>query len=425
MRLLSSFNGREGTDMPSRWTWKREWTWILVIFLGLRVIYSSMGALALSDGPPIPLGADLSLDTAKTQLLADPVSESLVNVWLRWDTAWYIKIAASGYGSGDGSIAFMPLYPWLIRITGTLLGGNLLLGAILVSNLACFISLILLFELARLETGSRIDSMQTVLGILVFPTGFFLFAAYTESLFLMFLLAAWLCARSEHWLAAGLLAVPATLCRVQGALLSPVFIWLYLVSACCGVGLKPLEQIRAVWKMLATPAGRMEARSSLWKPAGLTVFLPVFTLLVHQVWLKLSNLGSFPQTLITHWGIRTVMPWKGFLLFMDRLFTREKVFIDYIDLAVFLLILAVTIFATLRMHPVYALFNVLNLGLFFMRGTPPHLLDSFSRYALILFPAFLVFGTLEKRKVAFIIGSFSFILQLFLLMGFLDWRWVA
>lgn len=408
-----------------RLTWKRDWTWILIALLTLRVLYSVVGVVTLSKGEPEALGPGESMFASIAPLKTDDISRALVNVWLRWDTAWYLKIAASGYAAKDASIAFMPLYPWLIKAAGFLLGGNLMLAAILVSNLAAIFAMILLYELALREFNFKTQAMQSVLAMLVFPTGFFLFAAYTESLFLALILAAWLFARHKQWWAAGSMAALATLCRLQGALLSPVLLWLYLVAAADAEAFRPLEQLRAVWQMLTTTAGWSKAKASLLKPAGLAVLLPGAGMLGYQAWLKFARLGDIPQALETQWGIRTVLPWEGFRLFLNRLVTTQRVFIDYIDLGILVLVLGVCIYASLHMDPAYSLYNWLNLGLFFMRGTPPHLLDSFSRYLLLLFPAFLVFGAIRNRWLAVALGSLSFIVQLFLVMGFLDWRWVA
>jgi hypothetical protein len=408
-----------------RLTWKREWTWILIVLLTLRVVYSVLGIMAISDGLPEALGADESMFAAIAPLKTDGVSEALVNVWMRWDTAWYLKIAASGYAAKDASIAFMPLYPWLIKLAGFLLGGNLLLGAILISNLATIIAVILLYELVLLEKNFKTNAMQSLLALLVFPTGFFLFAAYSESLFLMLTLAAWLYARHKNWWAAGIMAALATLCRLQGALLSPLLLWLFLVSTAGAEALLPRKQVQAVWHMLTTSVGWGKAKASLLLPSGFAILLPGVTTLSYQAWLKYANMGDIRQALVTQWGIRTVMPWEGFRLFLVRLFTEPRVFIDYIDLGVLVLMLGVCIYASFSLDPAYSLYSWMNLGLFFMRGTPPHLLDSFSRYLLMLFPAFLVFGGIKNRRLAMVLGILSFIVQLFLVMGFLDWRWVA
>jgi hypothetical protein len=425
MILLSSLSAMEANKMHFRFTWKREWTWILIVFLTLRLVYSFLGAVAVSDGLPKPLDGNEYTRRIQTSLHTDPVSQTLVNVWLRWDTTWYLIIADSGYGGNDGSIAFLPLYPWLIQLTGFLLGGNLLLGAILVSNLAGLTALILLYELISLERVFKTNPIQSVLALLLFPSAFFLFAAYTESLFLMLILAACLCAQHKRWLAAGTLAALATLCRLQGILLMPVLLWFYLAAAAEARGMQPLAQIQTIWKMFTTSAEWKKAQPALLQPDGFAIFLPGVALLAYLGWLHYSNLGTTSQALKNFWGIQTVMPWEGFRLFLGRLFSRQRVFIDYIDLGTLLLMLIVCTYAIFRLDPAYSIYNWLSISLFFMRGTPPHLLDSFSRYLLLLFPAFLIFGAIQNRRLAIFFGSLSFIIQLFLVMGFLDWRWVA
>jgi hypothetical protein len=411
--------------MRFRSTWKREWTWILTAFLLLRLIYTFLGAMAVSQGLPVPLDEnEITLKLMNT-LHSDPVSQAVVNVWLRWDTAWYLKIAASGYAVNDGSIAFMPLYPWLMRVTGELFGGNLLLGGIIVSNLAGLIVCILLFELTRLERNFKTNPFQTVLALLVFPSAFFLFAVYSESLFLMLMLASWLSARHKRWLVAGILGGLATLCRLQGILLIPVMAWLFMAAAAGAEGLPPKDQIRTVWRMLTERDEGYKKRVSMLRPAGLAVFLPGLSLMAYQVWSSYSKLGSIFDVHSASWHIRTVMPWEGFKLFITRLFSQQRVFIDYIDLGLLLIIVGICIYAMFRLDPAYSIYSWLNLSLFFMRGTPPHLLDGFNRFLLMIFPAFLVLGALRNRLLVIILGSLSFIVQLFLVMGFLDWRWVA
>ena len=48
----------------------------------------------------------------------------LLGVWQRWDTLWYTLIACRGYSLEDTSIFAPPLYPWLMRGLGRLLGGG-------------------------------------------------------------------------------------------------------------------------------------------------------------------------------------------------------------------------------------------------------------------------------------------------------------
>src|SRR5262249_2545280 len=60
---------------------------------------------------------------------------------------------------------------------------------------------------------------RTLLYLVAFPTSLFLAAAYTESLFLLLSIGAFLALRRHRWLLAGLLVAVATLTRQVGILL--------------------------------------------------------------------------------------------------------------------------------------------------------------------------------------------------------------
>jgi hypothetical protein len=420
--------------MGNRLFWKKEWTTILILFLFFRLLYSLLGVLEASGPDPEPLSGGPVYEAAATLLKQGAVSHALVNVWFRWDTVWYLKIAAFGYSPQDGTLAFMPLYPWLVRGLGALTG-NYLLATLIISNLACLLALLLFYEVALGEVRNNDIALWGTFLLASFPSAFFLFAGYTDSLFLALVLAAWLFARRGNWLPAGLLGALATLCRLQGALLTPMLAWAWLASVVeSGVAdLSPLAQARQVWSLVTTRRGWASLLNRLKKPDWLAFFLPVLTFAAYSLWLRLAGLGFIPATLETHWGIRTVMPWTGFGLFLQRLVGERRVFIDYIDLSLFGVLLALLVVGLFRLNPALSLYNFLTLSLFFMRGTQPHLLDSFNRYFLGLFPAFImvaqlatiIIAGLRNRTLRAALWLISFGLQIFLLMGFLDWRWVA
>ena len=434
--------------MRKRFSWKKEWTTILVLFLFFRLLYSLLGVLEASGPDPEPLSGGPVYAAAATLLKQGAVSHALVNVWFRWDTVWYLKIAAFGYSPRDGTLAFMPLYPWLVRGLGALTG-NYLLAALIISNLACLLALLLFYEVVLGEVRNNDIALWGTFLLASFPSAFFLFTAYTDSLFLALVLAAWLFARRGKWLAAGLLAALATLCRLQGALLSIVLLWTFL-AACGFERLFKIHHEGTRRKKLISPFVTLSVRlppffggcvEKLKKPDWLALFLPALTFAAYALWLRLAGWGSIPATLETYWGIRTVAPWTGFGLFLQRLVGGQRVFIDYVDLSLFVVMLALLVIGLFRLDPALSLYNILTLALFFMRGTPPHLLDSFSRYFLTLFPAFImvaqlwllisqplatiIIGSLRNRILRMVLWSVSIGLQIFLLMGFLDWRWIA
>ena len=100
--------------------WKTEGTALGGLFLVLRLVYSLLGLRTASGPAPEPLASGPIYDQAGSLLKASRFSDLLVNVWLRWDTGWFLKIAAYGYDPADGTASFQPRYPFLVGVLGRL-----------------------------------------------------------------------------------------------------------------------------------------------------------------------------------------------------------------------------------------------------------------------------------------------------------------
>jgi hypothetical protein len=409
-----------------RLKWKQDWTLLIILFLLLRLLFSAMG-LAVALGPtPVPQASGAEYDSTIPLLHLDKISQLMVNVWYRWDTGWYLQIAAFGYIPGSGNIAFMPLYSWLIHGLA-ILTGNYLLSALIIANLAALAVFFLLYEAANLEGLNSRTSMTVVMFFALFPTAFFLFAAYTESLFLALVLGFWLAARRKAWLLAGLLGGLATLCRVQGVILCIVLAWLWLASLVesGAVSTGPLAQARQVMGLVTSRSGWRTILASLHHPAWVGILIPAFTFAGYSLVLRLMNLNSISDTLNSYWQIRPVMPWTGLALFIKRLFTTQLIFIDFLDLIFLATMLVLLVIGLRRLDPALSLYSWLTLAVLFTRGTPPTLLMSFSRYLLVLFPAFFILGKIRSRRLRLGLWMLSFILEIMMLFGFLQWRFIA
>ena len=144
------------------------------------------------------------------------LGDALAAPFARWDSVWYLTIARDGYTSGP-SPAFFPLYPLLVAAVGSA-GPGLLVGGVLVSVAAMLVALRLLWRLTDIELGAAAPGVAdlAVLVVALGPMAFFFSAVYSESVFLALTLGAFLAARQDHWVRAGLLGGLAAATRSSG-----------------------------------------------------------------------------------------------------------------------------------------------------------------------------------------------------------------
>src|SRR3954451_4450958 len=121
---------------------------------GLALVWSRLLVLAVAVGVVAVAGVDAGNQANFDQPgLTHPFSgalDSLLSPLARWDSAWYLDIAHSGYAGP--STAFFPLYPLLVRAVAV--GGSP--GALLVASYAVSLaalggSLYLMYRLVTLE----------------------------------------------------------------------------------------------------------------------------------------------------------------------------------------------------------------------------------------------------------------------------------
>jgi hypothetical protein len=399
--------------------WKKEWTGFAVVVIVLRLFYAGIGLWVVSSGGPIPLQETI-YGEIKPFLRTDLFSQYLVNPWFGWDTISYLGIAIRGYRP-DASIAFMPLYPLLIRFTAPVFAGNYLLAALVLSTILCTIALILLYEL--FATYYPPDTARdAVVMFIAFPTTFFLLAGYTESLFLVLVFAFWILARKKQWLWAAICAGLATLTRLQGVVLSAVLLWMMLISLVEQPATSLTGQLRQIFGAFTSHREKLLKSIS---PAWLGILIPPFAAAGYQIWLKLSGYGTITDALRNYWRLETVAPWTGFLLFLQRLPTRHFNYMDMIDLPLFVVILIACLIGLRLLDPAFSLYNWLTIAVLLTRGTPPHLLASYSRYFLALFPLFVLPVRLPNRYLRILVLILSFSLQVLLVSIFLWGSWVA
>ncbi len=136
-----------------------------------------------------------------------------------WDGPNYIQISQHGYTSVDQT-NFFPFYPTIVHIFHLFISSPLI-SAIVVSWLSfigaiyCYLKVLkLLFHIK-----DNIEALKGVLLFVLFPSGIFLLATYTESLFAFLALAALYYALKKEYLPAAFLTLFATLTHFNGIFL--------------------------------------------------------------------------------------------------------------------------------------------------------------------------------------------------------------
>jgi hypothetical protein len=147
--------------------------------------------------------------------------------WLRWDAWRYLLIADQGYAAVPEQAAFFPVYPLLYAALDPLLPGDLVVSAMVVSNLAGLGAMVVLHRLVCAETDEAVAG-RTVLYLLAFPSAFFLAAPFNHSLFLLLALGFLYALRQRRWWVAGLLGALASGTRPVGVVLVAPFLYEYL-----------------------------------------------------------------------------------------------------------------------------------------------------------------------------------------------------
>ncbi len=177
-----------------------DWRWALpriaLVFIVTRLLVLLVAVAVETTQPAPPDGVRVD---------DRPILSSLTV----WDGTYYVGIAEDGYHAEVEDFpdyAFYPGYPALIRGASLLTGGDTAIAAVLVANLAYLLALIALYALS--VRYLRPDRAVLGLWFMSLAPGAVAYAlSYSEGLFLLFAVAAFLAMETRHpWLAGGALA---------------------------------------------------------------------------------------------------------------------------------------------------------------------------------------------------------------------------
>ncbi len=376
----------------------------LVVFLVSRLVLSLWAVFILAIRPlPAEPNEVLRPYLDEPELRTGPAG-LLLGPWQRFDTLHYARIARSGYAATEDSV-FPFLYPLAIRVVGLPLtammptGTANILAAVLVSNLAFLAAMTLLYWITAEEVGES-SARRSVVYLAIFPTAFFLLAAYTESLFLVFAMSAiWLARKGRFWVS-GVAGLLAALTRLTG--------WVMVVP----LAYEYLRQRDFHWRKVG--------------PGLAAVFLPLLGALLFLAYRAWAGMPAIGVVYRTYWYQTAGLPGIDMLLAIRQMAAGGAPFRLFFDFFCALFLVVTTIAAFRRLGPAFGLYSLMLLIFILLPTSGLKPLFSFSRYVLVFFPSFVVLGVAGRNPwVNRLIVYPSIGLYLYFSGQFLMWGWVA
>lgn len=298
--------------------------------------------------------------------------------WNIWDGPHYLDIADNWYVPGGEKanwIVFLPLYPIVVSGVNFIFRIPILYAGYFVSFLSALGSALIFYRLLLIDEKKEV-SLLAVLTLFIFPTSFFLFLPYPESIFLLLVLLTFYNLRKGHFLLASFFAMLATSAKIVGLALIPV-IFLELT----------LHHIK-----LSTPLRLFKAILIL----NLPVLGFLFYLLIN--YLTFGDLFYFMRAQDGNWGTNFYPVVPGFKQAISFALGSEfemKVYLGFGQIIAFLLMVFTTIYSHFKLRRSYFIFSLAFLVVY---SSMSYWL-SYPRYLLSLFPMFIILGRFCQNRL--------------------------
>lgn len=309
-----------------------------------------------------------------------------------FDGVHYLGIAKDAYAY-QFTQAFFPLYPILIRLASPVTLGNLLLSALLISNVAFLAGLIIFYKLVIKIYDQKVALWSTVF-LLTFPTSFFFGSVYTEGIFFLMIVSSFYLLEKKQILAASLIGSFAAATKLVGIFLAPA-LWL-------GQSKKSLSPLLIV-------------------PVGFLAYVVYLQIEFNNPLYFLTAQSIFGQERST---TEIVLLPQVFWRYLKILITTQG-----LPFAVAVFELSSTIFALVLLYIAYIkklkiswlIFSLLSITIPTLTGT----LTSMPRYILIAFPIYIALALTLNHQSKFVFAIVSTVLLAITTMLFTQGFWIA
>ena len=385
--------------------------WELVSARVPAAVIDSAFAMLVVLGASVPAGflARLVLEPAGPRGFSLPfANERFVEVFAAFDSGWYWDIATRGYyfdPDAQSSVAFFPLYPMLMRAFPAPFGGGdraTLIAGIVISLTACALALVAIHRLTERIFESREVARRTVLYVAVFPWSLFLTRVYAESLFLLISVLAVSHAWDGRWWRAGVWGGLATLVRPNGILIG-------LPLALLALRDRPgVRQLASRWIVLAPIPAAMIGYSAY-----------VYTLSGDPLgWLSAQGQWGYSLGHLPWQQLQSVV--ANFLEYgpYDYFFTSELAVFRLLHGVMALIFLALTPIIFRRLGMAMGAYVLVSL----LVPLSSNALEGIGRYAAVLFPPFMLVGSMASPRVHQAIIMVSLVFHTLFVCFFVTWK---
>jgi len=385
----------------SRWWVQCILLWLAVfIFLNVAGLIGSR-ILELGEGA---VGTDL------TSLCFVP------GIWMRWDSNHYLGVARDGYINHPGAAGFFPLYPLLIYFLHKVARVDITVGALVVSNLSFLFACLILYKIARIIKDEHLFALRSVLAMLVFPTSFFYFAIYAESLYLAFaLLGVYLVIKDpERFIVGGLALGLASIARPVGWLVDIVMVVVFFQKR--NFNLKN------------------------WFSLGIGGLLSISGILlyIYYLYLVLGSFMAIPNAQAAwprHWDFPWDTYYEGLKILASPSLIRENWFayamnaMDFLFTSFAVVVIVISFLRAKQGNYPWSLFIYSIFALLFFLSSQnelPSPLWGMSRWVGSLFSLFFVLGNmLKNKKMQTLYFMGSSLLLVFFTVWWTSGRWIG
>ena len=325
---------------------------------------------------------------------------SLLSIWDRWDTTFYLNIAREWYtsstiGEKHLGIVFLPLYPVFIKLFA-LIFKDYMLSGLIVSNLSYAIACFYLYKLMLLDYEHS-KSLRSVIYLSIFPTAYFLHASYTESLFLLLTISSFFYARTERWFVSSILCMLATATRITGVLLIPALLIEYLYQ-------KNFDMKNFKKDMLML----------FLTPLGLIAYLAIN-------YLTFGDPFKFLEFQREHWSETITFPWRGFLgAWHSIMWNSPSDIISGFQIIISILGFLICIYSLFRIRLSYSVYLCIS----WLIIVSASFWLSLPRFTLSIFPFFISLSLIGRNQgINYLITFFSLLLFSLFTILFIQGRW--